>query len=517
MGQEKPFSIEEKFKQRDWNLSHFNKIMQDLSKQKEIPYSRSGIRVRRGFNSYGFDYSLEELKQIKKDMDISQMRSISNVFYKINTSYKRMVDFFAYLYRYYYVLDLKGLSDNKKYRSDTLKLYNNVLNLLDNFNIAQTFGNISKKVLLNGAYYGYVNVFSQNRAVLTELDPDYCRSLNNSAYGTRIVEFNLNYFNNYSSNPQDLEDTLQRFPEEIQLQWKLYNNGIISSNWVSLPPQFSCAFMLEETGVPVIFDAILDSLNYDEYKELEKEKDQDELKKILVQRFKLDEDGDLDILLEEMSQIHKGVSEMLKDHDFIDVLTTFAEDVDLKDTQSSNKNITYTNLNKMLQPKYESSGVSPEIFSSTGATSLEKSLDNVTSFMSQLIEQYQNWLSMFCYSQFNFQKLIPIVTILPVTWYNQIELVDMYLKNSQYGFSWILPYVASGKKQSTLTDTIELEQGLLQLKEKMRPLSSSFTEEGDNADGNSFKGVGGENDKAGRPTLSNEDKSEKTISNIESK
>ena len=51
----------------------------------------------------------------------------------------------------------------------------------------------------------------------------------------------------------------------------------------------------------------------------------------------------------------------------------------------------------------------------------------------------------------------------------------------------------------------------------MRPLSSSFTEEADSADGNSFKGTGGENDKAGRPALSNEDKSEKTISNIESK
>ena len=34
--------------------------------------------------------------------------------------------------------------------------------------------------------------------------------------------------------------------------------------------------MLEETGVPVIFDAILDSLNYDEYKELEKEIANDE-------------------------------------------------------------------------------------------------------------------------------------------------------------------------------------------------------------------------------------------------
>lgn len=505
MEEKTKFSIEDKFKTKNLNYTHFNQIMQKLSKAVETPYNRSGQRKKK---YYGLDFTLDEIKEVKKSLDVQTMRTISNNFYKSNTSYKRMVDHFAYLYRYYYTLDLKGISNTKNYTADVKKLYYNVLNLLDNFNIAQTFGDISKKVILNGVYYGYVNVFAQNHAVFTELDPNYCRTCNNSCYGTKIVEFNLSFFNQYKNNEDDLKSTLAKFPEEIQMQWFWYDSGHREDPWIALPTQFSCAFSISENEYPILFDAILDTISYEETKEIEQKKDKDALKKILVQRFDLDGDGDLDILLEEMAQIHEAVSQMLADYDSIDVLTTLAKDVDLKDTQGGDRNITYTNLNKMLQPKYESSGLSTEIFSATGTTSLDRSIENVTSFMSQLIEQYQNWLSMFCYSQFNFQKLIPLVTILPVTWYNEEDMVNLYLKNAQYGFSWILPYVAAGKKQSTIVDSIYLEQDILGLKDKMRPLSSSFTEPG--KDGNS--GQAG----PGRPELPNSEKSAKTIANIES-
>lgn len=507
MEQKKPFSIEDKFAEKKWNYGHFNKIMTDISKQAEMPYSKYGFRNKRSYSN--LNLNLEELKKARKDLDIPLMRRISNDFYQSNTSYKRIVDFFAYLYTYYYTLDLKGLAEPKNHTADTKKLYFNVLSLLDNMNIAQTFGNISQRVLLNGVYYGYVNVFPQNKVTFTELNPDYCRSINTSAYGTKLVDFNLTFFEQYKSNPADLEMTLANFPEEVRLEWKLFDLGVRSNPWITLPPNFSCAFMLGSSTAPILFDAVIDSINYEEYKDLEKEKDESELEKILVQRFELDDDGDLDVLLEEMAAIHKAVSTMLEKHDSIDVLTTLAKEVDLKDTQAANKSITYTNLNKMLQPKYESSGISTEIFSATGTTSLEKSIENATSFMSQLVEQYQNWLSMFCYGQFSFQKLVPIVTILPVTWYNQKTMLDLYLKNAQYGFSWILPYVASGKKQSTITDSIALEQDLLGLKDKMRPLSSSFTETENSESGNSTG-------KVGRPELPDSEKSAKTIANIES-
>ena len=153
----------------------------------------------------------------------------------------------------------------------------------------------------------------------------------------------------------------------------------------------------------------------------------------------------------------------------------------------------------MILPKYEGAGLSYELFASSGASSLEKNIQNSTSFIEQLIEQYSIWLSMWCYSIFRFEKIVPIVTILPITIFNEKDKVEEYLKGAQYGYSWILPYVASGKKQSTLLDTIYLEQDILDLSSKMRPLSSSFTQ----------------SDDAGRPELSDDEKTEKTVANID--
>ena len=119
---------------------------------------------------------------------------------------------------------------------------------------------------------------------------------------------------------------------------------------------------------------------------------------------------------------------------------------------------------------------------------------------------------MLCYSKFKYGKIIPIVTILPITWYNQSKMSDMYIKNSQYGFSWILPYVASGKKQSTLLDNAYIEQEVLDLSIVMRPLSSSFTQKdnGSGANGQPKKPAG----QPGRPEKPMEEKSDKTIANI---
>ena len=88
---------------------------------------------------------------------------------------------------------------------------------------------------------------------------------------------------------------------------------------------------------------------------------------------------------------------------------------------------------------------------------------------------------------------------------------DAYLKNAQYGFSWILPYVASGKKQSTLLDNAYLEQEILNLSEVMKPLSSSFTQNGEKASSGQAKKIPGD---PGRPEKPMEEKSDKTIANI---
>ena len=79
-------------------------------------------------------------------------------------------------------------------------------------------------MLIDGAFYGYVNFFDDNKITITQLNPDYCRSRDTSAYGTACVEFNVMYFTKYT-NEQDLKRTLRNFPNEVKRHWELYRNG----------------------------------------------------------------------------------------------------------------------------------------------------------------------------------------------------------------------------------------------------------------------------------------------------
>ena len=469
--------------------------MREQSKRYEIPYNSKYGYITNVKNSFKYNY--EDVVRAESDANEQNMRKISIYFYKTNTSYRRIIDYFATLFRYYYVLDLKNASKASN-KIDVERLYRNTLSALDGINVKDTFSNITRTVLTEGVFYGYVTDFDQFHHTITSLHPDYCRSMNMSPYGTKILEFNIQYFLKYCDET-DLETTLKAFPLEIQIAYNDYYVLNSRTNpWVALSPERSCVFYLSEDKLPPLFSSLVDILNFKEYKDIEKERDTQELEKLLVQRLGLDEQSDLEAYLEELTVMHNAVSEMMADKKNIDVLTSIADSIELLDTKSS-VNASQDNIKKMILPKYEGAGLSYELFASSGASSLEKNIQNSTSFIEQLIEQYSIWLSMWCYSIFRFEKIVPIVTILPITIFNEKDKVEQYLKGAQYGYSWILPYVASGKKQSTLIDAIYLEQDILDLSSKMRPLSSSFTQ----------------SDDAGRPKLSDDEKTEKTVANID--
>ena len=499
------------------HLASFNKLVNAISKVREVPYG-----IRYGFTCssiFSGNYSIDDINDAKNNLNIQAMREISNFYYKTSSSYRRILNYFSYLYKYYYTLDLKHLANEyeESNKESIKKIYYKTLDFLDHFNIEDTFGFIATRMLVDGAFYGYLNFFDDDRITITMLDPNYCITRFKSPYNTNIVEFDVRFFNKYTDK-KELDAALNAFPDSVKKMWNRYNNGKMKDNnyYAILPPEQSCAFQFGGVPIPPFFDTIIDIINFNDYKDIEKRRDTQELEKILIQKFNLDEQGDLEVLLDEMAQMHEAVSSIFKDNPNIDVLTTIA-DVDLKDTQSSVGTSTNNNIEKMLVPKYENAGISFEMFSSTTATSLELSISNSTSFMSQAITSFSAWLSMVCLSHFKYKKIEPIVTILPLTWYNEKRLVDTYLKQAQSGYSLILPYVATGKKQSTILDTKTLENTILELDKSLIPPQTSYTQSSDSSGSEGARQKGDIQEKAdgpGRPEKPLEEKSEKTIKNI---
>lgn len=517
-------------------LTKFNSVIKSLAKSVEVPnairYGLPSMQYKKGWAWDGADgveagyYTLDNIKEVKAKRNIEGMRRISNYFYQTSSSYRRILNYFSYLYKYYYMLDLKGLESavkKKKGPENLRKLYNDCLNFLDGFNIEDTFGFIASRMLVDGGFYGYTNYMSDGRTVITMLQPKYCRTYYKSSFNTEILEFDIRYFNTIQ-NETLRKDTLKSFPKEVQKRYKEYENNKLNtakpfdSWWVAFPPETSCVFTFGGIPIPPFYDSIIDILNYDDYKEIEKARNTQELEKILVQSFELDDDGDLEVLNEEMEAMHEAAVAMLGGHEMIDILTTIAN-VDLKDVQSA-ATVANDNLTKALAAKYEGAGTSFELFASTTATSLELSISNSTSFMSQAINKFSDWLTMVTYARNTFKDGVePLVTILPLTWYNEKRMNDLYLKSAQAGYDLILPYIATGKKQSTLVDAKILQNDILGLPELLIPPQTSFTMTGETGTSTARqKGdVQTDTKPRGRPEKDPEDRSEKTNRNREAK
>ena len=190
---------------------------------------------------------------------------------------------------------------------------------------------------------------------------------------------------------------------------------------------------------------------------------------------------------------------MMKGNKNISVLTTYA-DVDAVISKAASE-ATTNSLEKNLQNVYSNAGASQQIFAPTGSQALPTSITNDMSLMMILANKYSNFLSYIINYLFANSNISFKYSILPISWYNVTQYITDTLKLAQSGYSFLLPAIAADLSQKDLINLKELENKALKLTTTLEPLNSSYTQS---------------TGEAGRPKLSVEEKSPKTIQNEES-
>ena len=158
----------------------------------------------------------------------------------------------------------------------------------------------------------------------------------------------------------------------------------------------------------------------------------------------------------------------------------------------------------MLQNIFNKAGVSSQLFSSTGSTTLKLSIKKDISLMMILANQYSLFITtlvnrFFGNSNINFKYMI-----LPVGEQNWDDYMKTTKELASLGYSWLAPAVAQGFSQRDLLDIKKLENESLDLIKQLIPLQSSFTQ---SAAGSSENGA---------PKKENENKADQTIKNEKS-
>jgi len=454
--------------------------------------------------------------------DLKTMREISAFYYRVSGIYARIIRYLAFMYRYDWFIT-PYVNDEKMKTEKLLNGFYGSLKTLDNFGVKKTLGEIALKVLLNGAYYGYKVKAKDGLIVLQELPVNYCRSRFNQGKKP-VVEFNMKYFDEQFRDTTQKMKVLKLFPDEFKKGYMLYKQGKLppefsgdTSGWYLLDPNLTVRFTANGEEYPAFISVIPLVIDLDEAQALDKKKTMQRLLKIVVQKMPLDKNGDLIFDVEEAQQLHNNAVQMLGRAIGVDVLTTFA-DVEVEDMDASKAETQSDDLARVERQLFNEAGISQMQFNTDGNIALEKSLLNDEATLYNMLLQFEEFLNDLL-EPFNTskKKVEYRVQLLTTTIYNYKELAKLYKEQTQLGYSKFLPQIALGQSQSSILANAYFENDVLDLVNVfIPPLMSSTMNENIL---NRVKGrtpAGESSDGAGRKELADDQKSEKTIKNLES-
>ena len=463
--------------------------------------------------------------------DVKTMRAISEFFYRISGIYSRLIRHMAYLYRYDWYVTSYVMEKSTK-QEKLMDGFNGALATLDDFGMKLQLGEIARKIMIEGAYYGY-KIPYKNTFTLQELPPNYCRS--RFKQGKKAtVEFNMKYFDDTFRDQTLKEKFLKLFPDEFRKGYNLYKEGKLppefpgdSNGWYLLDPDNAVRFTANGEEYPFFISVIPLLIDLDEAQGLDKKKTLQRLLKIIIQKMPMDKNGDLIFDPEEAQQLHNNAVMMLKRAIGVDVLTTYA-DIDVADMDASTTSAQQDDLLRVERQVYNEAGVSQLLFNTDKNIASDKSiLDDEATLYSMLLqfEEFANELI----QQYNKspKKYFYRVQFLPTTIYNYKDLAKLYKEQMQVGYSKMLSQVALGQSQSSILATAYFENDILDLVNVFIPplMSSTMNADilnrvkGGNSPSNGQTGAAADPTKqkegAGRKELADDKKSDKTIANRE--
>ena len=478
-------------------ISSYSKAQQKMIATSDNTYGTLGTSRARYLERIR-DYTPEKIERIITSGSLAEQQALSRNFFYKDGYYKQIIIHYATLLKYAGLLIPNPSLGKKLSTSHISKRYYNALDYVEKMNLPVFLTDCATRALIDGCYYGViVQLDKQNFSVL-DLPSGYCQTRYKDLNGDDLIEFDVSYFNSIVDLTAK-EQALASYPKFIRDAYKKWQKQKSSNSWVIIPSDIGICFPFFD-GRPLFLSVIPASLEYDDAIQTERDRDAEEIRKILVQKIPHLQDGRLLFEPDEAAEMHAGAVGMLKGNKNISVLTTYA-DVDAVVSKTTGESTSKT-LEQIEKNIYAQAGVSGQIFSSTGSSTLDASIKNDIALMMYLANKFSRFITNSINRIYGNTNITFKYQILPVSIHNMDKFVDQSFKLSGSGYSYLLPVVALGLSQRDIVNLKELENDVLKLGEKLIPLSSSYTQSSDNS--------------TGRPRLDDSEKAEKTIKNEES-
>lgn len=430
--------------------------------------------IRRSFGDYyggkQFKFQKHNIQRALRTPKASEkyLRRAVRYIYNTSSHFRRLIQYFVGLTDWAYIVSpYRTDPQSANVRTTTLN-YRKVLNLMSIMNVKSQFAKILTVCLREDVFFGTFREASDS-ITIQQLPSDFCR-IESVERNVPNVSFDFSYFD--SSN----EKRLAYYPDEFRIKYEKYKTDRVKYRWIELdaPNSFAvkCNDDILDYAIPPFVGIIGEILDLDDFKNMKKVKTALENYAMLVMKLKVDDDGHMQIPLEQAKSFYHNLDDVLPE-EVGSVLSPM--DIDKISFERSNTGDADT-VSEAEQNIFTAAGVSALLFNnaSASANALLLSIKVDQSMTFKIVKSIEDAINRFIQDK-SYGKYFKI-TFLDVSPFNRKEMADAFLKDATYGFPTLSMLAATeGLSQSELDNMSFLEDSVLGLKKMFKPLQSSAT------------------------------------------
>lgn len=458
-------------------------ISGDFSGMARLPQRFSVINkmILRDLNGTGasptfYLYSKDDIASFLKNpyTNEQKLRNAVTYLYGASSHFRRLVQYFASLSDLSYVVSPYRIDTATANKSSIRRNYRRVLNLLSSMDIKNQFERILTVCLREDTFYGTIWE-SSDSTIIQQLPADYC-AISVIEDNVLNVSFDFSYFNSNAEN-------LPLYPEEFRVKYELYQRNRTSMRWQELdsPNSFAikCNKDILNYSMPPFAGILREIYDIEDYKSLKLTKTELENYAMLVMTLGVNSDGEWQMDLGKAKEFYRNLDEVVPEEIGTVLSPMPISKISFERTHAGDTDT----IAEAEQNLFTAAGVSSLLFNNEKASSnaLLLSIKADQALTYSIVKSIECMVNRFVHRH-GYGKYFK-VTFLDCSPFNRKEVGDAYLKACQYGMPMVSYYCAS---QGLLQDEMDcmnfLEDDVLGVKQRFKPLQSSSTQSAGDSD-----------------------------------
>lgn len=422
----------------------------------------------------------ELLERALKTTKRQEIIKISEELYASNSIYMSLINYYVNMFDFKYKVTPRQIFKNSKTKikkevdADVYNYeYRYMLEIIDGVHIETTYPALLKDTFVKGAVY-LTTFFDEETLTLNtiSLPHKYCKTIGQTQYGTKIIQFDYTYFTDLGLTKEELTEYIQSFPVEMQKQFKKFLKDINNNRWQTLDPRFSSGILMNSKAIPTFLYVLAGIINYEKYQDNQLALSDQLLQYLVVHTIPHYEDK-LIFETDEVQDLQRSLKNKIESQNSnARVITTYG-DVHTEQLSEDSESQAET-LKRAYDAVYSNLGLNSNLFTSDSVTALKMSLVKDQSFVWDFIQQINNFYIIAVNNWIGTKYLQADIDILRISQYTYNDDIGAYKDSATLGVGKIDYIIARGIKQKNIQDNFKLEQflGL----DEIKPMQTSYTQ-----------------------------------------